>query len=113
MANANIGVCPCPTCGGQAFVRKQSKGAELLYLACNDCGHISPRLPKGQDYILNRAVMYGPGGPPPEPPAAAPPAPPDEPPPPTPATVESPPAKPARRPIFATLLDEMYESRRN
>lgn len=64
MANPNIGTCPCPICKAPAHVRKMSKGQGLLYLSCADCGHITPRLGKGQTYILDNATLYGPEGPP-------------------------------------------------
>ena len=39
MANPNIGRIRCPLCEQDAHVRKQAKGAALLYIACEIINH--------------------------------------------------------------------------
>lgn len=60
MANPDIGSIPCGQCGTTAAVRKNRNSG--LYYSCPRCGLIMPRLKAGQEYILERATMYGPEG---------------------------------------------------
>lgn len=68
MANETIGRIKCAICAGEADVRRYSRGTKKLYWYCACCGMITPNLPGGQEYILENARLFGPGGSPDEPP---------------------------------------------
>jgi len=57
MANETIGHVQCPFCSKQADVRKNKK--LRLYIACPIDGLITPALPHGQAWILDRVKMLG------------------------------------------------------
>lgn len=62
MANDTIGAITCGWCGGTADVRKASRGRRKLYVMCSNCGQMWLNTPGGQEIILERARMFGPGG---------------------------------------------------
>jgi len=64
MANETIGSITCGWCGDSADVRKAARGKRKLYVMCPNCGQQWLNLPAGQDVILERAQLYGAGGPP-------------------------------------------------
>ena len=64
MANETIGAIKCGWCGDDADVRKAARGKRKLYVMCPNCGQQWLNLPAGQDVILERAQLYGAGGPP-------------------------------------------------
>ena len=61
--NPTIGRCKCygRNCEEMADVRKMRDG-KTLYLHCPACQTIRPKGRGFQDYILNNAEMFGPGG---------------------------------------------------
>ncbi len=64
--NDNIGhiTCLIDGCQSHAAVRRNRSGK--YYFDCPDHGRITPNLPAGQDLILERANIWGPGGAPSE-----------------------------------------------
>lgn len=60
MANENIGEITCPICQQAGDVRRYKNG-KRLYWACG-CGIIRPATQIGQDFILERATIWGAGG---------------------------------------------------
>lgn len=60
--NENIGTIDCPLCAAVAAVRRDKN--KKLYYDCLNCGRSTPNLPGGQDVILQRAKLWGAGGPP-------------------------------------------------
>lgn len=57
MARENAGHIECPMCHQEAPVRKDKNGG--LYINCNTCGLLQPKLQGGQDYILEHAEWIG------------------------------------------------------
>ncbi|MGA9853419.1 MAG: hypothetical protein WBR15_10890 [Gammaproteobacteria bacterium] len=53
-----VGHVKCPTCGDLAVVRKKASPSNLLYVWCGECGWLNLTMPKGQDWILNNAVIW-------------------------------------------------------
>jgi len=60
--NANIGMVPCAMCGDHAAVRRNRSGK--LYYDCIKHGRITPNTAGGQDWVLERATIWGEQSPP-------------------------------------------------
>lgn len=64
--NQNIGMIACSCCGQMSAVRREKNNTGKFYWDCLRCGRIKPNMPAGQDYIMERATIWGPEGMPPE-----------------------------------------------
>lgn len=60
--NPNIGMVACAHCGDMSALRKNKAGK--FYYDCLRCGRITPNMPGGQEYILERATIWGEAAPP-------------------------------------------------
>ena len=57
--NTTLGEIVCPLCGESAELRRCKSGAKTWYWICR-CGKITPNLPAGQQWIMDRAVLFPP-----------------------------------------------------
>ena len=64
--NPNIGMIVCSCCGKMAALRREKNNTGKFYWDCLTCGRIKPNMPGGQEYIMQRATIWGPEGTPPE-----------------------------------------------
>lgn len=83
MINPAIGWCACPVCGTRGNVKRfavralnpnQARRGGRLYVECREHGTFTSAAPGFQDWILERAELWGPEGQPvavPDPPTPA------------------------------------------
>jgi hypothetical protein len=69
--NPSIGTCPCPVCGAEsdlkrfavrAVIPSRSRRGGCLYVQCREHGALTSSSPAMQDWILDRADVWGAGG---------------------------------------------------
>ena len=69
--NKTLGLIVCPLCGEESDLRRCERGARTWYWVCS-CGKITPNMPSGQQWIMDRARIFTPEDPQPEKPEPTP-----------------------------------------
>ncbi len=57
--NKTLGLIVCPICGEESDLRRCERGARTWYWVCR-CGKITPNMPAGQQWIMDRARIFSP-----------------------------------------------------